>query len=73
MSSTIVSSLRSPGWKFPYRSPAAKGAIEKTISGIGGLLRGFGAALDHVGSIIQGPGALHETGRLFALLQQSSH
>lgn len=58
----IVSQFRSAGYKFPYRHPPAKGFIEKALSAVGGALRGLGGALDEIGSIVQGPAAVKETG-----------
>lgn len=56
-----MSSLRHAGWKFPYRHPPASGAVEKTLSGLGAIVRALGNALDEFGAILQGPGALKET------------
>ncbi|KAG2483607.1 hypothetical protein HYH03_017549 [Edaphochlamys debaryana] len=49
------------GFLFPYRHPKAKGFVESTLYGLGGLLRGVGAALDEMGAMVQGPaGTVHE-------------
>ncbi|PNW79458.1 hypothetical protein CHLRE_09g415850v5 [Chlamydomonas reinhardtii] len=43
------------GFLFPYRHPKAKGLVEGTLYGLGSLFRGVGAALDELGSMVQGP------------------
>lgn len=59
---SINSSLRHAGFKFPYRYPPANGTIEKVLSGVGGVLRAVGAALDEFGAMVHGSGSLKETG-----------
>jgi hypothetical protein len=57
-----LSSWKHAAWKYPYRSPAPNGMLEKSLSAVGGLFRAVGEALDEFGAILQGPGALKETG-----------
>ncbi|GFR42908.1 hypothetical protein Agub_g3904 [Astrephomene gubernaculifera] len=50
------------GFLYPYRHPKAKGLVESTLYGLGGLFRACGAAIDELGAMIQGPqGAVEET------------
>lgn len=56
-------SLRHALARFPYRSPAPEGLLEKSLSGIGSICRGLGRALDEMGSMIQGEAAAHDHAR----------
>jgi hypothetical protein len=58
--------MRHSGAFFPYRHLPPEGVIEKTLSAVGGAFRALGETLDHVGAIIQGPGAQKDSGELAA-------
>ena len=53
---------RHAGYKFPYRHPAPGNLVEKALYGLGTVFRGLGSALDEIGALVQGPGAVKETG-----------
>ncbi|GAX74110.1 hypothetical protein CEUSTIGMA_g1559.t1 [Chlamydomonas eustigma] len=55
--------LKHAGARFPYRFPPSKGFVENTIAGVGSIFRTVGAALDEIGALLQGPGAVTETVR----------
>mmetsp|Transcript_21856 Transcript_21856/g.37336 ORF Transcript_21856/g.37336 Transcript_21856/m.37336 type:complete len:307 (+) Transcript_21856:137-1057(+) len=53
--------MRQAGANFPYRHPAASGAIENVLSGVGSIFRTMGVALDEFGAKMQGSAAVRET------------
>lgn len=55
-------SVKHAAYKFPFRSPAPEGFVEKALYSLGTIFRGVGSAMDEMGAMIQGPGAVHETG-----------
>ena len=55
-------SLKHAGARFPYRFPPSEGFVEKTVAGVGWVVRSFGAALDEMGAMIQGKAARVEHG-----------
>lgn len=55
--------LKHAGSRFPFRFPAPEGIVEKSISGVGSIFRAVGAALDEMGSMLQGSAAVVEHGQ----------
>ena len=48
------------GFLYPFRHPKPKGAVEGFLYGLGSVLRNVGAAMDDLGSMIQGPGGQYK-------------